>query len=214
LEWLSTCTQRGLTICSVSDHFADLIRLPCRDRTRLHTGWIAPKQAILSLLQLYRFLGAGFHAESTSPASIRVDDKRLLSAMYEQFEPSHQGEFGFLFRRDGPDQENVVRTNRNARSRCFATHGVDDRHHNARIELAIGVRFCHRPPHATGTAKPIIQHAPQNASAFALAVPIPCDAPLTTAALFFNVAMILTFLNRVWLDTVGNNVSETEILCR
>jgi hypothetical protein len=145
-------------------------------------------------LQLDCFLGARFHAEAAAPASIGGGGKRLLSAVYKQFEPSYEGEFGFLFRRDGPDQENVVRTNRNARSCCFAAHWVDDRHHNTRIEPAVGIRLRHRPPHATGTARPIIQQAPQNASAFALAAPTPFDPPLTTATLPVNFAMILIFL--------------------
>jgi hypothetical protein len=139
------------------------------------------------------FLGAGFHAEAAAPASIRIEDKRLLSAVYKHFESSRQGKFGFLFSRDGPDQENVVRTNWNARSCCFAAHGVDDRHHNTRVKLAVWVSLRHRPPHGDGTDKPIIQHAPQNASAFALAAPMPFDAFVTTAALPFNFAMILPF---------------------
>jgi hypothetical protein len=143
-------------------------------------------------LQLDRFLGAGFHAEAAAPASIRVEDKRLLSAVYKQFEPSHQGEFGFLFRRDLPDQENVVRTNRNARSFCFAAHGVDDRHHDTRVKLAVWVRLRHRSPHGDGTAKPITQ----NASALALAAPMSFDAFVTIVVLFFNFAMILPF----WLN--------------
>jgi hypothetical protein len=167
-----------------------------------------------SLLQLDRFLGAGFHAETASPASIGVDDKCLFPAVYKQFEPSHQGEFGFLFRRSRPDGENVVRTNRHARSCCFAAHGVDDRHHNTWIKLAVGIRLRHRPPHATGMAKPIIQHAPQNASAFALPAPISFGAPVTAAALPFNFAMILTFCSLDWPGTVSNNVSQTRILCR
>ena len=63
----------------------------------------------------------------------------------QQFEPPHQWEFGFLLRRDSPDSEDVVRTNRNARSCRFAARGVDDRHHNTRFKLAIGVRFHRRP---------------------------------------------------------------------
>jgi hypothetical protein len=139
------------------------------------------------------FLGAGFHAEAAAPARIRVVDKRLLSTVYQQFETSHQREFGFLVRRDGPDQENVIGTNWNARACCFAAHGVDDRHHNGRIKLAVGLRLRHRPPHVTGTARPIIQQAPQKAKAFALAAPILFDAPVITAALPFNFAMIFTF---------------------
>jgi hypothetical protein len=94
----------------------------------------AVSRSTQSLLQFDRLLGASLHAEATAPAGIRVKNKRLLSAVDEQLQPPQHWEFSFLLRRNGPDDENVVRTNWNARSFCLAAHGVDDRHHNTRGE--------------------------------------------------------------------------------
>ena len=99
-----------------------------------------PASSTQSPLQFDRLLGAGLYAQTTPPARIRVENKRLLSPVDEQFKPPHHRQFSFLFTRDGPDDENVVRTNRDARSFCFTAHRVDNRHHNTRIKLAIWVR--------------------------------------------------------------------------
>jgi hypothetical protein len=128
----------------------------------------AVSRSTQSLLQFDRLLGASLHAEATAPAGIRVKNKRLLSAVDEQLQPPQHWEFSFLLRRNGPDDENVVRTNWNARSFCLAAHGVDDRHHNTRIKFAVWVRFCHlafsclaveicHDPHLLPVAQSVIQ---------------------------------------------------------
>ena len=107
-----------------------------------------------SFLQFDRLFGTGLHAQATPPTRIGIENKGLLSPVDEEFQPPRQRERSFLFRRNGLNDENVVRADRNARSFCFTAHKVDDRHHNTRIKPAIWVRLravlpfniCHDSP--------------------------------------------------------------------
>lgn len=92
-------------------------------------------------MELDGLFWASFHAKATTPASIGIKDKRLFASMDKKFEATDDRKFGFLHGRDGTNNEYIVRANRNARTRCFAAHWIDDRHHISGIKPAVLVKL-------------------------------------------------------------------------